>query len=269
MGWQYMWIFLIVSAVLCAIGFKKFVWFLSIGYGFSVAGLGIAYLVTALTEGFTVSFVTFVQGALFLAYGIRLSGFLLVRELKNASYRKVLKDATKDGEKKMPFFVKFSIWVCVAVLYIAQTSPMFFRVYNGDGKDIILPLIGCVISVAGLITESIADRQKSRQKAENPKMVATKGMFKAVRCPNYFGEIIFWTGVFVGSLNTLTGIGQWLTAAIGYVCIVYIMINGAQRLYKRQEKSYGAMPEYRAYADNTPIIIPLLPVYHIGKYKDR
>ena len=268
MGWQYMWIFLIVSAVLCAIGFKKFVWFLSIGYGFSVAGLGIAYLVTALTEGFTVSFLTFVQGALFLAYGIRLSGFLLVRELKNASYRKVLKDATKDGEKKMPFFVKFSIWVCVAVLYIAQTSPMFFRVYNGDGKDIILPLIGCVISVAGSLPNRLPTGRKAvrRLKPENGRH---KRDVQSRPLSEIFRRDYFLDGSVRRSLNTLTGIGQWLTAAIGYVCIVYIMINGAQRLDKRQEKSYGAMPEYRAYADNTPIIIPLLPVYHIGKYKDR
>lgn len=268
MGWEFMWIFLIVSAVLCAVGFKKYVYFLSIGYGFSVAGLGIAYLATALVERWSISFVTVLQCLLFAAYGARLSGFLLVREIKNASYRKVLNEATKENEKPMPIFVKIAIWVTVSILYIMQTSPVFFRIYNGMGEDIVLPLVGIIISAAGLALEALSDKQKSAQKAKRPDMVATEGLFKMVRCPNYFGEILFWTGVFFGSINTLSGAGQWTVALIGYILIAAIMINGAQRLDKRQEKSNGSKPEYRAYADHTPLIIPFLPISHIGKYKE-
>ena len=96
-------------------------------------------------------------------------------------------------------------------------------------------------------------------------MVATKGLYTFVRCPNYFGEILFWTGVFVSSLDILNGIGQWLTAVISYICIVYIMFNGAQRLERRQMARYKDDAEYKAYADKTPIIIPFLPVYHLNK----
>ena len=54
-------------------------------------------------------------------------------------------------------------------------------------------------------------------------------------------------------------------AIIAYICIVFIMFNGAQRLEKRQMGRYGDDPEYNAYADKTPIIIPLLPIYHLNK----
>jgi len=207
--------------------------------------------------------VLLVQAALFLAYGIRLSGFLLVREIKNAAYRKTLKEAT-GNEKKMPFFVLFTIWVCVAILYTAQVSPMLFRVTNNT-TGVILPVIGFVVSVFGLILESIADNQKSAQKKENPDMVATKGLYKMCRCPNYLGEIIFWTGVFVSGMNTYSTVGQWITAIIAYICIVFIMFNGAQRLEKRQMARYGDNKEYNDYANKTPIIIPLLPIYHLNK----
>ena len=271
------WIFLIVSALCCAIGFKKFVYFLSIGYGFSVIGLGIAYLVYAITQH-SVDLVLCLQVALLVAYGIRLSGFLLVRELKNASYRKVLKEEIKADEKKMPIFVLVSIWVCVTLLYFAQTSPVFYRVENHNIwqfgtefnlKAVLLPLIGVAISFVGLILESLADSQKSEQKKENPKMVATKKLYKYVRCPNYFGEILFWTGMFVGCVTSLSTVWQWVVVVLGYIAIVYVMINGAQRLDKRQEKNYGSKPEYREYADHTPLIIPFIPVYHIGKYKEE
>lgn len=268
MGWNFLLIFYIVSLVLCAVGFKKFVYFLSIGYGFAVSGLGVAYLVTALVQGWTISFVTVLQCLLFLAYGIRLSGFLLVREIKNANYRKVLKGASNVSDDTMPIFVKVAIWVCVGALYIAQTCPVFYRVYNGRGAEIALPLVGAIISAAGLILEAMSDKQKSAQKAKRPDMVATEGLFKLVRCPNYFGEMVFWTGVFVGGCNALSGAGQWIAALIGYVAILGIMVNGAQRLDRRQEKANGTKAEYRAYADHTPLIVPFIPVSHIGKYKE-
>ena len=268
MPWSLLGILLAVCAVLCAVGFYKFVYFLSIGYGFAVAGGGIAVLIMALVTGTEAPlWVLLVQAALFLVYGVRLSGFLLVREFKNITFKKtdVAKDTlAKNGEKKMPVFVLFAIWVSVAVLYTAQVSPMLFRVTNGT-TGIIAPIVGFAISVFGIILETVADNQKSAQKKERPDMVATKGLYKMCRCPNYFGEIIFWTGVFVTGFNAYATVGQWITAALAYVCIVYIMFNGAQRLEKRQMERYGDNEEYNTYANKTPIIIPLLPVYHLNK----
>ena len=265
MGWEFLGIILAVCAALCAVGFYKFVYFLSIGYGFAVAGGGIAILILAMVNGWSdgVLWLAILQTLLFLAYGVRLSGFLLVREIKNAAYRNTLKEATGD-DKKMPLFVLISIWVCVAILYTAQVSPKLYRYLNG-AKDIVVPLIGATVSVCGLLLESVADNQKSAQKKENPDMVATKGLYKIVRCPNYLGEIIFWTGIFISGITAYSGFGQWLMAIIAYVCIVFIMFNGAQRLEKRQMARYGDNEEYNTYANKTPIIIPLLPIYHLNK----
>ena len=268
MPWSLLGILFIVCAVMCAVGFYKFVYFLSIGYGFAVAGGGIAiFIMYLLNATETPAWLVFVQMALFIAYGARLSGFLLVREFKNISFKKtdVAKDTlAKNKEKKMPIFVLATIWICVTALYVAQVSPMLFRYTNGS-KDIIVPVIGFAISIFGLILEAIADNQKSAQKKERPDMVATKGLYKIVRCPNYLGEIIFWTGIFVSGVTTYATIGQWITAIVAYVCIVYIMFNGAQRLEKRQMARYGNNEEYNVYANKTPIILPLLPIYHLNK----
>ena len=263
MGWSYLAILLIVSLALCAVGFYKYVYFLSIGYGFAVAGMGIALAVMSAVGVFEAGVQHYLLFALLVVYGARLSGFLLARELKNAAYRKTLKEVAGD-EKTIPLFVKAAIWLCVGVLYVAQISPVYFRSYNG-GATSGAAWAGIAICVVAIILESLADKQKSDQKKARPDMVATQGLYKIVRCPNYFGEILFWTGVFVSGVDVMRGVGQWLTAALAYVCIVYIMFNGAQRLEKRQMKRYGGDGEYNAYADKTPIIIPLLPVYHLNK----
>ena len=264
MGWNFLLIICIVCAVLSAVGFYKYVYFLSVGYGLAIAGGGVTILILALQNGWgsSLMWLLIAQTVLFLIYGFRLSGFLIIREIKNKAYQKTLKEAT--GKDRLPIFVAAAIWICVAILYTAQVSPMFYRYFNGS-TDVVVPVIGIIISLCGIILESTADKQKSEQKKLNPNMVATQGLYKMVRCPNYLGEIIFWTGVFISGLTTYTGIGQWLMAIIAYICIVYIMFNGAQRLEKRQMKRYGDDKEYNDYADKTPIIIPFLPIYHLNK----
>ena len=261
-NWSHLGIFFGLSLLVCLCGFKKYVYFMSIGYGFSVAIIGAAMAVMGLMGIYgALTLAHYVQFALFVIYGFRLSGFLLIREIKNAAYRKTLAEATGS---EVPMFVKFFMWLTMGVLYVAQTSGVAFRLFNEAGSSAI-QWVGIAISAFGIILEAIADKQKSAQKAKRPDMVATEQLYKIVRCPNYFGEILFWTGVTVSCLDCLKGVGQWITVIIAYILIVFIMFNGAQRLEKRQMARYGNNPEYKAYADKTPIIIPLLPVYHLNK----
>ena len=261
-NWTHLGIFFALSLLVCLCGFKKYVYFMSIGYGFSVAIIGAAMAVMSLIGIYpNAGLAHYVQFALFIVYGFRLSGFLLIREIKNAAYRKTLAEATGS---EVPVFVKFFMWVFMGILYVSQTSGVAFRLFNGEASSV-CQWIGIVISAGGIILEAIADQQKSQQKAKRPDMVATEQLYKVVRCPNYFGEILFWTGVTVSALDILQGVGQWVTVIIAYILIVFIMFNGAQRLEKRQMARYGNNAEYKAYADKTPIIIPLLPVYHLNK----
>lgn len=266
MAWNLQLIFFIASLLVCLCGFKKYVYFLSIGYGFSIAAIGLIMAVMSLIGMVPLTAALFIQFVLFVVYGFRLSGFLLFRELKNARYRATLKEATGD---EVPAFVKFFMWITVAVLYVAQTSAVTFRLAAG-GMTTLCQWIGIAVSAMGIIIETVADNQKSAQKNENPDMVAMKGLYRFVRCPNYFGEITFWTGVFVSSLDILSGWAQWLIVVFAYVCIVYIMFDGAKRSEKRQVKRLGNNPVYNSYADTTPILIPFVPIYHLyDEKKDK
>ena len=272
MNWELLGILYAVCAVLCAVGFWKFVYFLSVGYGLAVAGGGVAvFIMYLILPTATPLWLVLIQTLLFVAYGARLSGFLLLREFKNASFRKTdvaRESLAKNDEKKMPVFVAVFIWIVVAALYVMQVSPVLFRWQNASA-DLVVPLVGIAVSVCGLLLESLADKQKSAQKKVNPGMVATEGLYRIVRCPNYLGEITFWTGVFVAGLTTYRGVGQWIFAVVAYIAIVYIMFNGAQRMEKRQMKQYGHLQAYNEYADKTPIILPLLPIYHLNKKEEK
>lgn len=255
-------IMLAVALVISAIGFYKFIYFISIGYGFAVTGLGIAMMVMF---GGQLNAVTGICCVLFMVYGCRLGGYLLVRELKSASYRDTMKREIKDGST-MKFSVKCCIWISCALLYVLQVSPVFFRLASGGETDAVT-VIGMVIMACGILLESMADHQKSAAKAKNPSRFCDEGLYRIVRCPNYLGEVLFWTGVLVSGVTVLSGVIQWIAALTGYICIVYIMFGGARRLEIRQNRNYGKDPEYQAYVKKTPILLPWIPLYSVEKYK--
>lgn len=256
------WILFAIAACVSAIGFLKFVYFISLGYGFSIAALGLTMIVM-MRAG--LNLVSLMMCLMLMVYGLRLGGFLLVREVKSAAYRNVMKTEIKDGSgMKLP--AKLAVWLSCALLYVCEVSPVLFRLKNGSGWDI-WTVIGAAIMLSGIVLESASDLQKSAQKKINPKRFCDKGLFSIVRCPNYLGEVLCWTGVFVSGLTAYAGLWQWLAAIGGYVSIVYIMFGGARRLEIRQNKNYGADPEYQAYAKKTPILLPFVPLYSVEKYK--
>lgn len=252
-----------VPLIISAIGFYKYVYFISLGYGFSVAGLGAALLISYRAAG-QLTTGTLVCCVLFILYGIRLGGYLAIRELKSGSYNRHMKTEIKDG-KSMSFVAKCAIWITCVLLYAFEVSPVFFRMENGAADDALL-WIGAVIMVVGLVLESAADLQKNALKKKNPRRFCDTGLFKLVRCPNYLGEMLFWTGVFLSGVTVLHGAAQWAMAVVGYVGIIYVMFSGARRLEIRQNKNYGTDPEYQHYVRTTPIMVPFIPLYSVEKY---
>ncbi len=254
-------VFLIAMAI-SAIGFKKYIWFISIGYGFSIAGIGLALMLIfrgSIDAGLIAACI------LLVVYGCRLGGYLAYRELKSSTYNSKMKAEIKDG-KGMPVAAKVGIWLSATLLYTCEVSPVVFRLENGRGTDGFV-IAGIIIMAAGLCIETAADLQKNAAKRVDPRRFVDTGLYRIVRCPNYFGEMTFWTGVFITGIRSNTGALQWIFALAGYLGIIYVMFGGARRLEIRQNRTYGDDPEYREYVSKTPIMIPVIPLYSVEKYK--
>ena len=255
-------IILIAILIVCLIGFKKYVWFISLGYGFSISIVGVMLLILFNNE---MSISLIISSLLLIVYGLRLGGFLAYRELKSTTYNKKMKREISDGSN-MTTPLKIMLWITCALLYLLMTSPIIYRFINNDIGDTCF-YIGIIIAVIGIIIEALSDYQKNKLKKLNPNRFCDQKLFKIVRCPNYLGELIIWTGVFISGFSTLEGIGQWIVAIIGYLGIVYIMFSGARRLELRQDKTYGKDKEYQKYVKTTPILIPFIPLYSVKKHK--
>ncbi|MBE5767385.1 MAG: DUF1295 domain-containing protein [Clostridiales bacterium] len=258
----YFWVLFAAALLVSSIGFKNYVWFISLGYGFSIAAEGLLMLCL---YGQNLSLGTVICSVLFILYGCRLGGYLAFREFGSNSYKKNMKGEIKDG-KTVPFGVKVAIWVTCAALYVTQILPVFYRLHNGAGTNV-WTYVGAAVMLLGVSLESAADIQKNNAKKVNPKRFVDTGLYRIVRCPNYLGEMIFWTGVMLSGIGAGMSVGQWIMAAIGYAGIIFVMFSGARRLEIRQNKNYGKDPEYQKYVKSVPILLPFVPLYSVEKYK--
>ena len=255
------WILFGICMLVSAIGFKNYVWFISLGYGFSIAAEGAAMLIL---YGKTLTLGTIICCALFIIYGMRLGGYLAIRELGSSSYKKNMKGEIKEGST-VPFGVKIAIWVTCALLYVTQIGGVFYRMANASA-DNALVFIGAAVMLLGVSLETAADIQKNNAKKVNPRRFVDTGLYRIVRCPNYLGEMIFWTGVLIAGIGAVSG-WQWIVVAIGYIGIIFVMFSGARRLEIRQDKNYGNDPEYQKYVKTVPILLPFIPLYSVKKHK--
>lgn len=107
-------------------------------------------------------------------------------------------------------FLYFSVGLFTFILlpttmvYFAGAVPIYYitnlNVYTKDLN--IFDLIGFVVTLTGILFETIADNQlrahlsdsKFKEKSMN------KGLWSLCRHPNYFGEITFWIGIFIMGL---------------------------------------------------------------------
>jgi steroid 5-alpha reductase family enzyme len=114
--------------------------------------------------------------------------------------------------------------------------------------------LGVILAALGLLIESIADQQRSvfLKKEVNKGKLMTRGLWRFSRHPNYFGEIIFWWGVYILVLGAPK---SWMMI-ISPLMVTYILIfvSGLPT-----EKKYGGREDFLEYKRKTSPLIPWWP----------
>ena len=122
--------------------------------------------------------------------------------------------------------------------------------------------IGLALFILGFAIEVMADMEKSAFKAnqENKDKFITTGLWARSRHPNYFGEIVLWTGIAVMSFSSLEGL-QYLTLIspiFTYLLLVYV--SGVRMLEARGDLKWGDDPAYQEYKKKTPVLLSLIHI---------
>jgi steroid 5-alpha reductase family enzyme len=241
----------------------------TVGYGASVA---------TMASTMQIAFQQSIRGTnLFLAiasilYGFRLSVFLLYREWSVSNTHRQTKEFDDFKVSRV-----LPLAVILAILYACMLSPVLLALRNQEKlattttTTTLLSLVGTGLAYLGFFVEAIADQEKLHFKRQHKvdyghaRFVSpTTGLYVLCRHPNYTGEIIFWTGIFLGGQNSTTlatcHVIVWICASIGWVSIVSIMLGSAKRLDEKQLKLYGGQRDYEKWKKQVRYsLIPSLP----------
>ena len=112
----------------------------------------------------------------------------------------------------------------------------------------------------GLLFEAVGDFQLARFKADpnNKGRVMDRGLWRWTRHPNYFGEIVLWTGVAIFAVPALHGLTLWLLLSPAFVALLLVFVSGIPPLQTRADAKWGGQPAYERYKSTTPAVIPRL-----------
>ncbi len=192
---------------------------------------------------------------LVLIWAVRLGTFLSRRTHKAG------KDARFDEIK--PSFVRFLLTWTLQGLWVSFTlAAALAAITTASRREPgLLFFIGVLVWLGGFAIEAVADAQKNRFRSDpdNAGEFIRTGLWAWSRHPNYFGEIVLWTGVAIIALPVLQG-WQWVTIISPiFVTLLLTRISGVPLLEKRADEKWGGREDYEAYKTRTPVLIPRPP----------
>ena len=191
-------------------------------------------------------------GALVVIWALRLGSFLLVRNLRSGG-----DDRFAEIRVSKPRFL--GVWT-VQGLWVSLTAAAAWIAISSRNDAGIgwSDWLGLAIWLLGFGIEVVADLQKSRFKANpaNRGRFISTGLWSISRHPNYLGEILLWIGILVIAIPALSG-WQWVAILSPvFVIVLLTRVSGIPLLEQKAERKWGDDPEYRAYAERTPVLIP-------------
>ncbi len=188
-----------------------------------------------------------------MVWAVRLGSFLFARIRQDGS------DDRFDKIKPDPvrFFTTWSLqglWVLLtagaALAAVTAEEPRSLTTFD---------FIGAALWVTGFAIEVIADRQKRafRQQYGRSEFITT-GLWRRSRHPNYFGEIMLWTGIALLALPALSGWQLLTLISPVFVFVLLARVSGVPLLERKADRKWGEQPDYIAYKASTPVLFPRL-----------
>ena len=183
---------------------------------------------------------------------LRLGTFLYIRIVKSGEDKRF-----REIKKSLPKFLM--TWTLSALwVFLTTANAITIIVLNQHANLDLFFIAGFSLWVLGFAFEAVADKQKKSfsEIPENKDKFITLGLWSISRHPNYFGEIVLWTGIAIISLPLLSG-WQFLTLVSPvFVYLLLTKISGLPFLEEKAEKKWGNDKKYLEYKNNTPILIP-------------
>lgn len=188
-----------------------------------------------------------------LIWAARLGSFLFSRIARDGG------DSRFDKIKPSALLF-FRTWMLQGLWVTVTAGAALAALSSGRSVSLnIVDAIAIALWLSGFAVEVIADRQKRQfRQAHGSDTFITAGLWSLSRHPNYFGEIVLWTGIALLTFPVLNS-GQYLTLVSPlFVYLLLARISGIPLLEHKANRRWGNDPAYITYRRNTPALVPRL-----------
>jgi len=218
-----------------------------------LAMISTSVYVVSSTAG-TLAFRSKVVVVMVIVWAMRLGLFLFIRVLKVGEDSR-FEDAKNSFVTFLMFFNISGLWV-----FLTTANALTLILNNSDLFGDFQFFVGLTIWIIGFSFEVIADEQKRRfrKKTENQGMFIVSGLWSISRHPNYFGEILIWTGMAIISLPVLSGWQYATLISPIFVTLLLTRISGVNLLEESADKKWGHLDNYQDYKKNTAVLVPFI-----------
>lgn len=198
------------------------------------------------------------HGAAIVFYGVRLSVFLLYRQMKSKRIQEMQKRIEERAESTGSRLARTPFVLSCAYLYYGLCAPLYLTsaIMSQSLGKLQWTFKGLVgLTWLGFSVAALGDLHKSfvkGRKGENH--LVTGGIFSVLRHPNYTGEMIGWTSSgLAGALAFLTmkeftQVKPWFylgSTALGVSGILFVLLLATRNLERKQKKAYGEQDAYQ------------------------
>ncbi len=194
---------------------------------------------------------TIIAAVLIFIWAGRLGTFLFRRVKKSNGDRRF--DQIKQS------WIRFLMAWMLQGLWVTLTAGAALAAITSGSKTSFgaLGLIGLVIWMIGFGIEAVSDSQKTTFKNDpaNTGAFINVGLWRWSRHPNYFGEIMLWTGMAIMVLPALRGWQYATLISPAFVFVLLTRVSGLPMLERRSDKKWGGQPDYEAYKAATPVLM--------------
>lgn len=224
------------------------------GMGFVVG----SWLTLFVTENPTILSYTIV--GFISIWGLRLSLRLLKRnygkpeDFRYAQWR-------KEWGDKVVIIAFFRVFMVQGIINFvvgsASYSVIKYNKFSFDSNSQYFVYIGLLIALVGLFFEVVGDEQLRRHIAKGSRTLLQSGLWSITRHPNYFGEILIWTGLYVSGISLLftNAINPfyYMLLVISPILMSTILLKISTPLLEKNMEKYDSWEEY---TKRVPMIFP-------------
>jgi len=155
----------------------------------------------------------------------------------------------KGGKIKLEFINFTGIHLIPTLQVNLSLFPLYFLFNSYELSSLNYPLIfASIFTILAVIIETIADEQMRsfRSNKKNEGITMNKGLWKYSRHPNYFGEVMFWVGLYLMAFLSIKT-PFWLILSPISMIILFIFISCPMM----DNRSLKKRSDYKQYMNNT------------------